>query len=404
LGVSNSKSAGGTIPVFLRASATQKKYPEYREKIVARETPTRRSCRQYSRQLRRTSVRQTFCFLGVPCGVLGVAMAARVGEARNLCFRVTLPEDAGEEYPLLDPSQWPDCTYCVYQLEIGDETSRLHFQGYVEFTGKKRYNWVQNNCEGMEGAHLEVRRGTMEEARNYAMKHETRLDGPWEWGAPKPGQGSRSDLRAVKRALDEGRKMSYIADNFFGTFLRYNRGIREYKRIRAIQRNWAMELVFIIGPSGTGKSRHARDISGDDVYFMMPGKWWEDYEGQHTVVWDEFYGHSCPFSLLLRILDRYPLKLECKGGAVEFNSRRIIFTSNQEPRDWYNAERTHQMDWNTNPLNRRIQEFGRVLYTGQVHVVNPVPVNWNGVEYVNLMPPPMMPRQDLDNPNEFFVE
>jgi len=337
------------------------------------------------------------------CVCVGMADAG-AGRARNIVFRITWPEN-DEGLPLLDPSLWPDCKYCVYQLEIGDETNRLHYQGYMEFTGAKRFSWLHANCDGLESANFFIRRGSQDEAVNYAMKLETRVDGPWEWGLARPNEaGKRNDLIHLKRALDEGRKMSYISDNFFPSFLRYQRGIREYKRIKAQKRDWAMELIFIIGPSGTGKTRHARDIAGDDVYFMMSGKWWEDYEGQHTVVWDEFYGHSCPYTLLLRILDRYPLKLECKGSSVEFNSRRIIFTSNQEPRDWYNAERTHQMDWNTNPLNRRIQEFGRVLYTGQVHVVNPVPVNWNGVEYVNLMPPPMMPRQDLDNPNEFFIE
>jgi len=335
--------------------------------------------------------------------------AASSSGARNLCFRVTLPEDAGEEYPLLDPSTWPDCTYCVYQLEIGDETSRLHYQGYAEFTGKKRYSWVQNNCEGMEGAHLEVRRGTMEEARNYAMKHDTRLDGPWEWGAPKPGQGSRSDLRAVKRALDEGRPMTYIADNFFGTFLRYQRGLKEYKRIRMPKRDWAMEVVVIIGPSGTGKTRWCRQNAGDDVYWKDKSKWWDDYDGQHTVVWDEFYGHCCPFTLLLQLLDRYPLKVECKGSFVEFTSRRIIFTTNQEPEQWYNAERTHQMAWAQNPLKRRLDEFADIMRTGAVHQGPQAPQNWDGMQYVNLLAPAMRPPEfifvrDLDNPNQIEFE
>lgn len=163
--------------------------------------------------------------------------------ARNLCFTL-FPADQ-EDFPLLDPSLWPDCKYCVYQLEMCPDTSRLHYQGYVEFSGKKRYNWIQNNCEGMAGAHFEVRRGTMEEARNYAMKHETRLDGPWEWGAPKPGQGSRTDLIHLKRALDEGKSITYISENFVGAFLRYGRGIREYKRLHTPQRDWPMEIIIL---------------------------------------------------------------------------------------------------------------------------------------------------------------
>jgi len=339
-------------------------------------------------------------------------MAARASGARNLIFRITLPEDPvlQDGYPLLDPSRFPDCTYCVYQLELGDETSRLHYQGYMEFTGKKRYNWVQNNCEGMEGAHLEVRRGTMEEARNYAMKHDTRLDGPWEWGAPKPGQGSRSDLIAVRRAIDQGHPMAYIADNFFGSFLRYERGLRSYYRLKSRGRDWPMEIIIIVGPSGTNKSRWARDNAGDSVFWKDGSKWWDGYEGQHTVVWDEFYGHCCPYSVLLRILDRYPLAIEIKGGFQNFVSKRIIFTTNQDPSEWYNAERTHQVSWILNPLHRRIEEFGRVIRTGAVHAVHQRPHNWDGNAYVDLYPPPVRPAEfiaelmDLETPNKFHFE
>jgi len=318
-----------------------------------------------------------------------------MAEARNLVFRITWPETE-EGLPLLDPALWPDCKYCVYQLEIGEETNRLHYQGYMEFTGKKRYAWLQRNCDGLEGAHFEVRRGTMEEARNYAMKQDTRVEGPWEWGAPKPGQGSRTDLRQVKRALDEGQSLEYVADNFFGTWLRYNKGLEKYKMMKTVDRDHAMRIILIIGPSGSGKSRWARE-NFPDAYWKDGTKWWDGYKGQETIIWDEFYGHCCKFSDLLRILDRYPMQVENKGGYFKFTAKTIVFTSNQEPEHWYNAERTHQVAWADNPLNRRIREFGEILRTGEVHQRPPQPQNWDGQNYVNLFPPVI----DPENPNHF---
>ncbi|KAF8784594.1 Replication-associated protein like [Argiope bruennichi] len=38
---------------------------------------------------------------------------------------------------------------------------------------------------------------------------------------------------------------------------------------------------------------------------------------------------------LLRLLDRYPLKVPIKGGYAEFNSEIIYITSNQHWSEWY---------------------------------------------------------------------
>jgi len=216
---------------------------------------------------------------------------AGAGRARNIVFRITWPETE-EGLPLLDPSLWPDCKYCVYQLEQGDETHRLHYQGYMEFTGAKRFTWLHANCDGLESANFFIRRGSQDEAVNYAMKRETRVEGPWEWGLARPNEaGKRNDLVHVKRALDEGRSMAYIADNFFGPFLRYQRGFKEYKRLKMPKRDWPMEIIVIIGPTGTNKTRWCRE-NYPDAYWKDGTKWWDDYDGHETVVWDEFYAQD----------------------------------------------------------------------------------------------------------------
>ena len=127
-----------------------------------------------------------------------------------------------------------------------------------------------------------------------------------------------------------------------------------------------MEIICYIGPSGTGKSRAAREAY-PQAYWGPKGKWWDGYCGQETVIVDEMYGHRFSFSELLQLLDRYPFQVETKGGVRQFTSRRIVFTSNQHPEDWYNAERTHQMRWAENPLYRRLREYGRIIQTGEVH-------------------------------------
>lgn len=297
--------------------------------------------------------------------------------ARNVVFTQFLSDDQTEG-DILDPSLWPDTVYVVWQLEMSPETGRLHIQGYAEFTGKKSWDWIHENCEGLPTARFDHRRGTQSEAIAYCKKDESRVDGPYEWGERRE-QGKRSDLEEIRGKLVNRVAEAQIADDHFSSWVRYHKSFREFKRVRQLEevRDWPMEIIVFVGPSGTGKSSKARaDYPG--AYWGPKGKWWDGYCGQETVVVDEMYGHRMPYTELLQLLDRYPYQVENKGGMTQFISRRIVFTSNQMPEDWYDGEKTHQMDWSRNPLKRRLDEFGRIIMTGEVHrtvkrVVDPVP-------------------------------
>jgi len=70
--------------------------------------------------------------------------------------------------------------YIAYQLEMSNTETR-HLQGYVEF------NEPMSFVEALElfsggNFHLERRRGTREQARDYCMKEKSRIRGPWVQG------------------------------------------------------------------------------------------------------------------------------------------------------------------------------------------------------------------------------
>jgi len=102
-------------------------------------------------------------------------------QARNAVFTQFLETSSADGGVLL-PEEWPDVAYCTWQLESCPETGKLHYQGYVEFVGKKTWHWVHTNLLGLETAHLERRRGTQADAIAYCNKLESRADGPWEYG------------------------------------------------------------------------------------------------------------------------------------------------------------------------------------------------------------------------------
>lgn len=63
-------------------------------------------------------------------------------------------------------------------------------------------------------------------------------------------------------------------------------------------------------------------------------KFWDGYQDQPNVVIDEFRG-GIDVSHILRWCDRYPVRVEIKGSSKPFMARKIWFTSNVDPREWY---------------------------------------------------------------------
>jgi len=110
--------------------------------------------------------------------------------ARDYCFTIHCSEGW-----LFDDSDFHIAKYLVLQLEECPETGSLHYQGWIELNTKTRRTRVKEILKANH-AHLEKRRGTREQARDYCMKEESRVDGPWEYGAwsASPGRGKRTDL------------------------------------------------------------------------------------------------------------------------------------------------------------------------------------------------------------------
>jgi len=242
--------------------------------------------------------------------------------------------------------------YLVYQLEVGEQGTE-HFQGYVEFSKPKRLTALKKL---LPRAHWEPRKGTRLQAREYCMKEDTRKEGtePVEYGDFEAGgSGARNDLMDVKRKLDDGASMTTIADEHFGSFLRYEKAFNSYKRLKQQPRKEKTQVIVLTGPAGAGKSHWAREHF-PNAYYKQNSKWWCGYDGQESVIFDDFYGWI-PWSVLLNVCDAYPTMVETKGSNVNFTSKNIIITSNVDPSQWYDTKNNPGMKLEA--LIRRIDKY-----------------------------------------------
>lgn len=117
-----------------------------------------------------------------------------------------------------------ECVYLVYQNEICPETGRSHRQFYIEFKNAKSFKFMQKL---LPGAHIEKRKGTRDQARDYCMKDETRVEDsvPVEvgvWVSEKP----KHDLwKSLQNMIDSGASSDDVYRAHPGMYIRYTRNI-----------------------------------------------------------------------------------------------------------------------------------------------------------------------------------
>lgn len=307
-------------------------------------------------------------------------MASR--RSRNWCFTINNPRDeildcedcaltnsqneavvCGHRNPD-DPQTWADVRYLVWQLEQGTEGTP-HLQGYVVWAHARSLSWVKRQCPR---AHWEIAIGDFKANYKYCTKEEGRQAGPWERGV-KPRPGKRSDLTDIAAMIDKGKPMSKVARSYPGSFMRYHGGIYKYRQETYPVRHGEPNIIILWGPTGCGKSKLVYEIF-PDAYRKPKGKWWDGYHTQQTVVFDDFYSWIS-YDELLRILDWYPLLVQPKNSYIPIRATTFVFTSNQDPMDWYRgAHPVRGTSIDTSALHRRIRDFGLVLRWSDVGRVN----------------------------------
>lgn len=248
--------------------------------------------------------------------------------SRYQCFTINNPTD-NDDKQLCDLIANTRCVYLCYGREGADKTA--HYQGYIEFTKPCRFSWLKKR---LKRAHWESRKGSRTQARNYCFKEDKK---PFEHGKWKPDkQGERNDLVVVKRLLEEGVDHRDIAAEHFESYCKYNKFFKTYADWHQEERSEPTEVYIFWGPTGTGKTREAHLLSYDAKQIDYMNGFFEDPGNADVLIFDDV---ANPVRLLgrrlfLRITDRYPMKVNIKGGHANWAPKKIVFTTNENPEDW----------------------------------------------------------------------
>lgn len=267
---------------------------------------------------------------------------------RNVCFTINNYTNADIE--ALD--SW-ECIYMLYAKEIGEQGTP-HLQGYFEMETQMTLSALKKKLHST--AHFEKAKGTAEHNYKYIV-------GPFEdlekskpfnpehviRGAPKK-QGKRSDLEATREVLKETGKMRDVVET--ASTFQSIRMAEVYLKYHEKSRTWKPNVKWFHGATGSGKTRLAYDLLTSPYTCCANAKWFEGYDAHEDVLIDDIRFDTFKFQDLLRLIDRYEYRVECKGGSRQFLAKNIIITAPSSPQEMFKG-----FTENLQQLIRRIDEI-----------------------------------------------
>lgn len=255
-------------------------------------------------------------------------MAAEKKAARARNWLLTLNQKGDESLP--DGEEWckhlfeqTGAVYVVGQLEAGNDTERAHIHAYANWPFKMGFTRLKRLYPSINLREVKIDNGV----REYCMKEETRVAGPWEFGKIPLLRNSKTDWALVKQAAIAG-DFNSIPDSIY--VRNYSTLQRIYKDNCKVVDSPHLRGIYIYGESEIGKSSLARNLfPGEPVYTKLHNKWFDGYQNESIIIWDDLgLEHPQYFASYLKLwTDRYGVRGETKGGVVPLNHKYFIITS-----------------------------------------------------------------------------
>lgn len=236
------------------------------------------------------------------------------------------------------------CRYMVYGKEVG-ESGTPHLQGFVMFKSQRHFASVR---KALLGAHIESARQPYQ-AMEYCKKEGDFVErGDPPMSPVVKGQKGKEYWEEQLRLVKEGQMDSVdpklqITHAKSLDYVRFKHLAKERRPPVPIASEWWY------GPTGTGKSREARETY-PDAYIKLANKWWDHYEYEEVVLLEDFDINHEKLGYHLKIwADHYTFKAEVKGGTMDIRPKKIIITSNYHPNEIWTDPNTLR------PIERRFK-------------------------------------------------
>jgi len=241
--------------------------------------------------------------------------------------------------------------------EIAPTTGTPHIHVWIQGLRNIRRSKLIQLWEA-HGPEVQRTVGSIEQNEAYVTSNEATER--WEWGVrQQKKQGNRVDLEGIRTAVFSGKPMIGLVDQFTSpAALRWAESLMKYQPAPPDRLN--LRVHWFYGTSGVGKTRIAMAearTKGPVFKFCDTAEgWWDGYSGQKYVVIDELREYTFKPTVLLSLLDIYPVRVNIKGSSAWFIPDEIWVTSPMKPEEVFcdSEEKVLQ-------LLRRIHDIRKIV-------------------------------------------
>lgn len=216
------------------------------------------------------------------------------------------------------------CDYYISCLEKAPTTGHEHIHLYVHFNNMYR---ISKKILELK-THIEICKGSPQQNIKYIEKDGNILD---EYGIrPKQGMRTVGELKNIDNPDD-------LNWNEYNTWTRIHSTISNDIEIDDLYKE--IEVYYIFGPSGIGKTEKSKQIVRDNKekygtkvnMVKYENGFWNGIGNAKIAIYDEFRDSSMKPSEFINFIDYNIHPLNIKGGSVINKYELIIITSVQNP-------------------------------------------------------------------------
>ena len=269
---------------------------------------------------------------------------------RRYCLTLNNPTE--EEIESVKTLQSSNLKRAIFGYEVGD-SGTPHLQGFIHMKNAMTYSAVKKMLSSNR-YHIEAAKGTDYEAWTYCLKDEKIVA---QFGDEPNIEGELSDWEKISEMVRNGASNLDIIKRYPSIAIRcqgaLDRMRLEHDRHHATWRD--VEVVFITGPTGCGKTRGVMEKYGyANVYRATDKKHpFETYNGQDVIVFEEFRGgYRCED--MLNWLDGYPVELPARYANKMAKFTKVYMLTNIQFEELYpRIQERHPETWEA--FKRRVK-------------------------------------------------